>query len=158
MKKIILLLTATILFSCSDTKKNKISDGNKIDQAQSDCFLSAKIDGVDFYTDKPIYFSAQNIITLAAVSKDKTEKIRIYINYNKGPATYTFGKGIFNSDNMIYTHNKIDWLAAKIKGKGTITLTEEGGYLIGEFSFTGVNNEGSTKKITEGKFKVKIGS
>ncbi len=158
-KHITLVLLLVLIVSCSDTKKDKIKDGTKIEQTQNDTFLKATIDGVTFYADAPIYFSAQNIITLAAVSKDKTEKIRIYINYNKGPATYTFGEGISNSDNMVYTNTKVDWLAAKTKGKGAITLTEEGDYLIGKFSFTGVNKEdSSTKQITDGEFKVKTGS
>lgn len=156
-KPITLLLLLVLTFSCVDAKKKDIADGNKIDQAQNDTFLKAKIDGLAFYTDAPMYFSAQNIMTLAAVSKNK--KIRIYIDYKKGPATYTFGKGISNADNMIYTTNEVDWIAAKIKGEGTITLTEEGDYLIGEFSFTGVNKENtSTKQITDGKFKVRIAS
>ncbi len=157
MKKIftiVLLLVLTV--SCSDTKKNRITGGNKIAQTQNDTFLKATIDGIDFYAEAPHYFSAQKIITLAAVSKDENEKIRIYINYNNGPATYTFGKGTSNSDNMTYTNNKVHWLAAKTMGKGTITITEEGGYLIGKFSFTGVNKEdSSTKQITDGKFRVK---
>ncbi len=157
MKKFItILLLLVITVSCSDTKKSKIAGDIKTEQAQSDSFLTATIDGITFYAEAPNYFSAQNIITLAAVSKDKTEKIRIYINYNKGPATYTFGEGISNSDNMVYSNTKVHWLAAKTKGKGTITLTEEGGYLIGDFSFTGVNKEdSSTKQITNGKFKTK---
>lgn len=158
-KPITLLLLLVLTFSCADAEKKDIADGNKIDQAQNDTFLKAKIDGVNFYIDAPMYFSAQNIITLAAVSKNKNEKIRIYIDYKKGPATYAFGKGISNADNMIYTTNKVDWVAAKIKGEGTITLTEEGGYLIGAFSFTGTNKENtSTKQITDGKFKVRIDS
>lgn len=159
MKKLItIIVLAVIICSCSNAEKNKEVADIKIDQTQNDTFLKAKIDGVAFYTVDLHYFSAYNIITLAAVSKDKTEKIRIYINYNKGPATYTFGKGISNSDNMVYTNNKVDWLAAKTKGEGTITITitEEGDYLIGEFSFTGVNKEdSSTKLITDGKFRVK---
>ncbi len=160
MKKLITIaFLVAVILSCSDAKKNKISGGNKIDQAQNDSFLSANVDGVNFYIADPIYFSTQNIISLAAVSKDKIEKIRIYINYNKGPSTYPFGKGIPNSDNMVYTNNKVDWLAAKTKGEGTITFKEEGGYLIGAFSFTGVNKENnSTKQITDGKFKVRIDS
>ena len=83
----------------------------------------------------------------------------MYINYNKGPATYTFGEGIGNSDNMVYTNNKVDWLVAKTKGEGTISFTEEGGYLIGKFSFIGVNKKNnSTKTITDGEFKVRIDS
>lgn len=157
MKKLItIVLLVVITLSCSDAKKSKTTDGNKIDQTQNDTYLKAEIDGVPFFVEDPIYISAYNIITLAALSEDKNEKIRIYINYNKGPTTYTFGKGISNSDNLIYTNTKVHWLAAKTMGEGTITISEEGGYLIGEFLFTGVNKENnSTKKITDGKFKVK---
>ncbi len=160
MKKLItIVVLATIIMGCNDGKKSKISDGNKIDQTQNDSFLSAKIDGKYFSTDAPIYFSTQNIITLAAVSKDKTEKIRIYIEYKKGPATYTFGKGINNTENMIYTKNAENWVASKVSGKGTITFTEQGGYLKATFSFTGVNKEtNKTIQITEGKLKVRIQS
>lgn len=35
---------------------------NKKQQAQNDSFLTAKIDGVIFYVDTPIYFSAQKAI------------------------------------------------------------------------------------------------
>lgn len=158
MKKLItIVLLLAVTLSCSDTKKNKISNGNKIDQTQNDSFLSAKVDGTAFYSVTLNYFSAQNIITFAAVSKDETEKIRIYVAYKKGPATYTFGKGISNVDNMIYTNNSGDWLAAKTKGKGIITFTEEGNYLKGVFSFTGISKDNkSTKQITDGKFKVRI--
>ena len=154
-KHITILMLLVLAFSCADAKKNKIKDDTKIEQTESDSFLTATINGVNFHTDAPIYFSAQNIITLAAESKDKSEKIRIYINYINGPTTYIFGKGISNSDNMVYTKDKVDWLAAKTDGEGTITFTEEGSYLIGDFSFTGVNKENKkTLQITEGKFRV----
>ncbi len=156
MKKgITIAFLLALAFSYSDAKKKKTRNDTKIEQAQNESFLKATIDGVAFYADDPIYFSAQNIITLAALTKDKNEKIRIYINYNKGPATYIFGKGISNSDNLVYTNNKVHWLAAKTMGEGTITITEEGGYLLGEFSFIGVNKENnSTKHIAEGEFRV----
>lgn len=156
MKKgITIAFLLALTFSYSDAKKKKTRNDTKIEQAQNESFLKATIDGVAFYADDPIYFSAQNIITLAALTKDKNEKIRIYINYNKGPATYIFGKGISNSDNLVYTNNKVHWLAAKTMGEGTITITEEGGYLLGEFSFIGVNKENnSTKHIAEGEFRV----
>ena len=154
MKKLItIVLLAVITFSCSDAKKNKTTVDTKTDQAQNDTYLKATIDGVAFYAEAPHFIYDQKIISLAGISKDKTEKI--YINYNKGPAIYTFGKGISNSDNLIYTNNKVHWLAAKTMGEGTITITEEGAFLIGKFNFTGVNKEDkSTKQITDGEFKV----
>ncbi len=159
MKQLITIVLLIITCSCSDAKKKKTASTNDIDQAQNDTFLKATIDGEAFYAESPHYFSAQKIVSLAALSKDENEKIRIYINYNNGPATYVFGKGISNSDNMVYTNNKVHWLASKTMGEGTITITEEGGYLIGEFSFTGVKKENnSTKQITDGEFKVRIDS
>ena len=71
-KQITIVLLILVTLSCADIKKNKPSDSTKIDEAQNNAFLSANIDGENFYTDAPIYYSAQNIITLAAVSKDKT--------------------------------------------------------------------------------------
>ena len=55
---------------------------------------------------------------------------------------------------MIYSNNKVHWIASKLRGEGTITLTEEGRYLIGKFSFTAADNE-NKKQITDGEFKVK---
>lgn len=158
MKKLItIVILLAITISCSETKKNKTADDNQVVENKNDAFLTALIDGEKFYTDAPVYFSSQNIISLAAVSEN--EKIRIYINYNNGPTTYTFGKGISNSDNMVYTNNKVDWLAAKTNGEGTITFAEKGGFLVGKFNFTGVNKEdNTTKKITDGEFKVRKGS
>ena len=152
MTKLTIMLFCTLAFvACK--KENKSSD--KVIESTNKAFLTATINGVNFHTDAPIYFSAQNIITLAAVSKDKSEKIRIYINYINGPTTYIFGKGIPNSDNMVYTKDKVDWLAAKTDGEGTITFKEEGGYLTATFSFTGINKETKkTLQITEGKFRV----
>lgn len=154
-----MLLLLALCLSCADAPKKKMADTAKLEQTQKDTYLKASIDGAAFYIAEPHYFSTLKIITIAAVSTDKTEKIRIYINYSKGPATYPFGKGISNSDNMVYTHNKVDWLAAKTNGEGSVTITEEGGYLIGKFSFTGVDKKDmSTKNITNGEFKVRIDS
>ncbi|WP_432410670.1 DUF6252 family protein [Rasiella sp. SM2506] len=158
MKKIITVILLVVLtYSCSDAKKNKTTDDTKTDQTQDDTYLKAKIDGVAFYAATPHFIYDQKIISLAGISKDKNEKIRIYINYTNGPATYAFGKDISNSDNLIYTNNKVHWLAAKIMGEGTITITEEGAFLIGKFNFTGINKEDkSTKQITDGEFKVRL--
>jgi hypothetical protein len=161
MKKMKTLMAIAILLfvatNCADDKKNVLSDANKIDQVQNESVMTAQVVGTSFYSEELNYFSAQNIVTLAAVSKDKTEKIRIYINYNNGPTTYAFGKGISNSDNMVYTNSSGDWLAAKTKGKGTITFTEQGDYLKATFSFTGVNTKNkNTIEVTQGEFKVRV--
>ena len=156
-KLIALVFLIFVITNCADDKKNTVNDGHKIDQAQKGSFMTAQVNGKEFHSEELNYFSAQNVITLAAVSKDKTEKIRIYINYNNGPATYAFGKGLSNSDNMVYTKDKVDWLAAKTKGKGTITFTEQGGYLKGVFSFTGVDTKSKkTIEVIKGEFEVHV--
>lgn len=156
MKNSITVVALLILmFGCSDIKKSTAAIETSTEESQRNTYLKAEIDGVDFYMEGPVYVSAYNIISLAALTEDKTEKIRIYINYDEGPATYTFGKGINNSDNLIYTNNETHWLAAKTMGEGSITIKEEGDYVMGAFSFIGVNKEdGSTKRITNGEFKV----
>lgn len=56
---------------------------------------------------------------------------------------------------MIYTKAKVHWIVSKKRGEGTITLTEEGNYLIGHFSFIGTgNNKNDIKQITDGEFRV----
>jgi len=145
------MMLSLMVVACK--KENKSSD--KVIESTNKAFLTATINGVNFYTEDLHYFSALSIITLAAESKDKNEKIRIYINYNKGPGTYNFGEGIPNSDNMVYDKGESHWLAAKTNGKGTITFTEEDGYLKATFSFTGVHKETKkTLQISDGKFRV----
>ncbi|MGC1204785.1 MAG: DUF6252 family protein [Flavobacteriaceae bacterium] len=122
-----------------------------IDQVQNDTYLKATIDGETFYVKDPIYSPAGEMITVTANSKDKSQKIRIAIEYSKGPATYTLGK---DKGTMIYTKAKVHWIVSKKRGEGTITLTEEGDYLTGKFSFTGTENDKTEKQITDGEFRV----
>lgn len=155
IKLITLASLLAITISCPNDQNNT-SATNKTDQKQVDNFLKATIDDVAFYAEDLHYYSMQKIITLAAISKDGKEKIRLYINYTKGPATYTFGDGISTSDHMIYTKTGVDWIASKLKGEGEITFKEDGDYLIGKFSFDGIENEEekSVKKINAGEFRV----
>ncbi len=147
MKKLItILLILTVTLACSDTKKNKSKTG---------AFLSAKINGVEFYSDNPNYSKFDDSINLYGNSKDKTEKILFHIVYDNGPSTYNMGKATNKKGNMIYTQNNVSWIVSKHRGEGTITLTEKGDYLIGEFSFS-AEDDNITKQITEGKFKVKM--
>lgn len=156
MKKLItILLMLTVTLACSDSKKNKVVGSNMINQTKTGDFLSAKINGVKFYSGNPNYSKFDNTINLYGKSKDKTEKILFQIIYDNGPSTYNMGKAINKKGNMIYTHNNVPWIVSKNRGEGTITLTEKGDYLIGEFSFL-AEDDNITKQITEGKFKVKM--
>jgi hypothetical protein len=156
MKRLItMILILTVTLACSDTKKNKPKGSNAVIQANTDAFMSAKINGVKFYSDNPIYNKFDDQIDLYGISKDKSEKILFHIVYDNGPSTYNMGKVTNKKGNMIYTQNNVPWIVSKHRGKGTITLTEKGDYLIGEFSFL-AGDENITKQITEGKFKVKM--
>lgn len=156
MKKLItILFILTVTLACSDAKKNTPKDKNAIKQNKTETFMSAKINGVKFYSDNPNYTKFDETINLYGESKDKTEKILFHIVYDNGPSTYNMGKVINKKGNMIYTHNKVSWIVSKHRGEGTITLTEKGDYLIGEFSFS-AEDDSITKQITEGKFKVKM--
>ncbi len=155
MKKIIKLITITMLLLVVIACKKENSSNNKIEQTQNNTFLTAMIDGVKFYSDNPNYSKFDNVINLYGYNKGKTERILFHIVYDNGPSTYNVGKAINKKGNMIYTQNKIHWIASKHRGKGTITLIEKGNYLLGEFSFSAKENN-ITKQVTEGKFKVKM--
>lgn len=153
MKKLItIVLLITLTVSCSDAKKNNIVSDTKIGQDQNDTYLKATIDGEDFYADVPGNLSGPNRISILATGIDKTQKIQIFMEYNQGPATYTLGKGNIS---LIYTNNRVHWIASKLRGEGTITITEEDGYYVGKFNFIGTGNDKTDKKqITDGEFRV----
>jgi len=150
---IILPLLIILTCNCSNAKKNKGS--NEVKQSKTETFMSAKINGVNFYSDNPTYLKIGDFISIKGKSKDKTEIIRLQIRYDNSSTTYTVDKKTNNKGNMIYTYNKEHWITSKHRGEGAIILTEKGGYLIGEFSFTG-DSGSNTKQITDGKFKVKM--
>ncbi len=156
MRKLIAILSiVTIILACSDVKKNDLKNSSELIQTKTGTFLSAKVNGVEFYSDNPNYSKFDNVINLYGYNKGITERILFHIVYDNGPSTYNVGKAINKKGNMIYTQNKIHWIASKHRGKGTITLIEKGNYLLGEFSFSAKENN-ITKQITDGKFKVKM--
>lgn len=154
MKKII-TITMLLLVVVACKKENKLNTDESKKQTSSNYYFSATIDGKKFYSENPIHYKLQNVITIAAHNIDKSETIKMYIETKKGQTTYHFGKGIDNAENMAYVKNKTTWIASKIVGKGTITLTEKDNYLVGDFSFTGVEYENRTdKKKVKGEFKI----
>lgn len=153
MKKLIIIIVSIALTSnCSNAKKNKVAGDTKTSQVQNDTYLKATIDGASFYADDPGNLSTLNTISILATDKNEKQKIKIFMDYNKGPGTYTIGKG---KNSLIYTNNKDHWIASRVRGEGTIILTEEGDYLVGEFNFIGTGNDNTDKKhITDGEFRV----
>lgn len=150
MKNLIaMLLFIALTISCKEAKKFEVG------QTKDDTYLKATIDGEVLYVEKPIndFISTKKIISLFAKDEDKNEKIRMVITYNNGPSTYTLGKDQKNL--FVYGNNKVDWAAVGSRGEGSVTISEEGSYLIGKFSFTGYNPEGNPKKVTDGEFRVK---
>lgn len=154
MKKLICsIILLLVIVTCK--KENKLSTDKNKEQTNSDIYFSATIDGEKLYSETPIYYKQQNVIMIAGHSKDKSEAVKMYIETKKEQTTYDFGKGINNSDNMIYVKNKTNWIASKVLGKGTVTFTEKGNYLVGSFSFIGVENENrKERKTIKGKFKI----
>ncbi len=49
-----LLLVFVVALCCSNANQNKIENGNEIEQAKSDSFLTATVNGISFYSDAPI--------------------------------------------------------------------------------------------------------
>ncbi|WP_432410668.1 DUF6252 family protein [Rasiella sp. SM2506] len=147
----ILLLVSIPFSSCS-------SDDDATTPEQTNFFLTAKIDGVDF--------SANSADPLASISNNQTQIFTITgINNNGGRITLTLPSpiivGTFTTDTgailSFVSPNVEVWGATEDAGTGTITITANNTTAIeGTFSFTGVNPaDNSTKVITEGKFKAK---
>ncbi len=123
-----------------------------------DNYFSAKVDGVDFFTDFPLYLSStEQIITVSGQNEQNTINIQISIFNYDGPRTYTIDNNTLNENGMIIVDDSGTWLTNKDNGSGSVTFVKEGRYLKGTFSFNAIHSQnGTTKNITEGKFNVQI--
>ncbi len=140
------------LFNCSS------DDDSGQGQEDGTNFMSAKIDGENFFTDFPLYLpSTEQIITVSGQNDQNTINIQISIfNYN-GPGTYTMGNNIPNENAIITLANGSVWITNQNNGSGTVTFIREGNFLKGTFSFNAVKElDGTTIDITEGEFNVQI--
>lgn len=167
-KSIFTIFICTILMvSCS-----KDDDGDGSSGGGSE-FLTAKIDGTtwsastDYDTTAATISSSGNITVLALQGSDNNGNA---INFNlpnyKGTGTYKTGDLLTNTNQIQYVTIKPaigSWMsnlasAALQITPGTITITTDNGKVIeGTFSFDGYNGTAkTTKKVTEGKFKVNI--
>jgi hypothetical protein len=145
-----ILFLAITFYSCS-------SDDDSGQGGGETNFMSAKIDGEDFFTDFPLYFSTtEQIIAVSGQNDENTINIQIAIfNYN-GPGTYTIDTNNQNENIISIIENGTVWLTDQDNGSGTATFTEEGNFLKGTFVFTAVNSNQETIIITEGQFNVQF--
>ncbi len=158
MKKIklfsISILSVLLLFTSCKKDDNGTDDN---DPQNNKNFLSAKIDGVDFLTDFPIYLSiTEKDVTISGQDEQNTMNIQISIFDYNGPGTYTIESGTETENIMTYIKGSV-WQASDDIGSGTVTFIREGKFLKGTFSFNGVSlQDNTTKNITEGLFNVQI--
>lgn len=174
MKKILLAAMACmlILASCNKTP-NDNPDPNGPD---NDFYLTATIDGAGFTADlsEPTTWGAfkyhQGTLTIsvpanAANAGDGTVMLNLLNNYT-GPGNYTVGIGSIGNNYARYTKGSMatgnfnSWNAEtshNASGTGTIILTADANNIVeGSFSFTGYSTDGSSKAISEGKFRLKV--
>jgi len=144
---ILLIVTTFMLLACSSNDEDNIIEETN--------FMSAKIEGQDFFTDFPIYLApTEQIITVSGQNEENTVNIQISIfNYN-GPGTYAIDTNNQNENIISIIENGTVWLTDKDNGSGTVTFTEEGNFLKGTFTFIALNSSQEAINISEGKFKV----
>ncbi|TXE16950.1 hypothetical protein ES692_11405 [Psychroserpens burtonensis] len=148
--------TALILCSLTVVLSSCSSGDDSSDSEQSDYYLTAKIDGVDYSREfVTVSASADNTDIYVITAIGETSSIALTLEGPISTGTFTTATGTFPV--MFYQQNDpfVAWGATEDGGSGTITITESTAtYLKGTFSFTGVNPaDDSTKLIAEGRFK-----
>ena len=147
---ILLLLLTVIISSCSS------NDDTSDILAQSDFFLTAKIDGVDYVSDF-VFVSALADETDIYIISSVGEFSSIGLTLESPISTGTFTPTAEGATVLFYqeTDPFVIWGASEDAGSGTITITENNAnYIEGTFSFTGVNPaDNTTKVVTQGAFK-----
>ncbi|MCL5128368.1 MULTISPECIES: DUF6252 family protein [unclassified Algibacter] len=144
---ILILLTASLTSCSSDDDSNA---------DQSDYYLTAKVDGVNFSTDYVTISAFQDNTDIYFI-RGVGEESSFGFSLESPVSTGTFSATI--SEDYVLFYQVINpyavWAATEDGGSGTITITENtNSYVKGTFSFTGFNPaDDSTKVITEGKFK-----
>ncbi len=146
---------ALVLLLLSVTLNNCSSDDDSTSSEQSDYYLTAKVDGVDFSREFVLVSALADdtdIYIISAVGESS-----IGLTLDRPISTGTFTPTLGGATVLFYqeTNPFVIWGATEDEGTGTITITENTDtYVKGTFSFTGVNPlDNSTKEITEGDFK-----
>lgn len=155
---------------------NKDDDNATDSPAGGDFYLTAKIDGTDFTADlgDPATWGAfkyhAGTLTISVADDvanvgQGTIMINLLSSY-KGAGTYTVGVGSTGNNYARYTQGSMatgnlnSWNAEtshNASGTGTVTVTSDANNIVeGTFGYTGYSTNGSSKKISEGKFRLKI--
>lgn len=141
-------------------------DNNTVDDEGTggDLYFNAKIDGQDYPSNigdgKTLSISHGNLLTI----KDKAgNNPGFFINIHgySGAKTYQLSKGTGTANGSyseIVTAVKWNFWGTTAEKPGTITIISDKNNVVeGTFSFEGYNTDTkTTKKITEGKFRLKI--
>ncbi len=148
-KTVLILLFIVALTSCS-------SDDDSSGSEQSDYYLTAKVDGVDYSRDFVTVSTLpdeSDVYIISGVGEVSSIALTLESPISTGVFTPTLG----GSTVLFYQEINpfVIWGATEDEGSGTITITENTDtYIKGTFSFTGVNPlDNSIKEITEGQFK-----
>jgi len=154
IKLVSISILSVLLFFTSCSKDDKQSTPQN---EEEEIFLSAKIDGIDFFTDFPLYISfTEQEIAVSGQNDENTLNIQITIVNYSGPGSYPIGSSNDNENIISLLDNGV-WLTDKDNGTGTVTFIEEGDFLGGTFSFDAVNPQNSMiKNITDGEFYIQI--
>lgn len=171
MKKLLTLIAAiTMLATACKKKEDNTSNNNTNNTTDTNYYFTAKVDGTNWSADmKSSNTSATaphtGVITISAALATVTDGVFLMNIYQyKGAAAYTMGVG--GDNNYIrYTtgtvaNNSYSSWKAEVPGStttGTVTITkDDNGVIEGTFQFDGYSEEKkTTKKITEGKFRMK---
>lgn len=173
MKNTLYILFAALSFatiSCNKTTDPQTNQPNQPTNTDTNYYFTAKVDGVDWNADMQssntsIQSHHQGSITIQAALTDVTDGVFLINLYDyTGADSYTVGTGGNNSYARYTTGTAANgsyssWNAETpgSSTSGTFTITKDDGSVVeGTFEFDGYSQEAKdTKKITEGKFRMK---
>ncbi len=131
------------------------------DTTGEDSFMTALIDGVGFSSFNKVTVGAligvDDVYQLSG-AEESSDNIAVQLHLPTATATGTFTT-MDNEVNLVYVQiSPFDnWGAHESLASGTVTISENNAtYMMGTFSFTGVNAiDNTTIEIIQGKFKAK---
>lgn len=115
-------------------------NGADVDYSEDTTAITSTLDGVEY-------------ITLVGASTTSLESITLNLNGVTEPGTYAIGDSSLDDVNASFNSAEGDSYNAQ---SGTLTIvSNEDGWIIGTFSFAGVNGEtGDVVEVVDGAFKV----
>ncbi len=157
-KYFLFILFAISAFSCSDDKEDTTTNNN----TSSDLF-ECSIDGVAYKITGNFAFAEKVSTDIFGIygSEDQTKPgfRNVYISLAKEPTVgkYELISNDVGSGNILATSTGTLYSSNFPGGNGSVEITEKTSSRIkGTFSFVGVTASGEQKKVTGGKFDVRI--